>query len=67
LRGDDFSSRKLQEAMSHSDPRLTARYSHVGSEATREAVERMGRILRLGEADEVREGHHWGYQAPQAS
>jgi len=66
LAGDDFSSRKLQEAMSHSDPRLTARYSHVGSEATREAVERMGRILRLDEADEVREGHQGGYQTPRA-
>ncbi len=64
LAGEQFSSRKLQEAISHSDPRLAARYSHVGSEATREVVERMGRILRLDEADEVREGYQGGYQAP---
>lgn len=67
LAEDDFSGPKLKEAMSHSDPRLTARYSHVGSKATREAVERMGRILRLDEPDEVREGYHRGYQAPRAS
>jgi len=67
LAEDDFGMRKLQEAMSHSDPRLTARYSHVRAEATREAVERMGRILRLDEADEIREGYQGGYQAPRAS
>jgi site-specific recombinase XerD len=62
---DGMNTRKLQEALAHGDPRLTARYSHLGDEATVEVQQRIARILG-SQPDQVREGYHRGYQAPSA-
>ncbi|MHC4550418.1 MAG: tyrosine-type recombinase/integrase [Planctomycetota bacterium] len=62
---DGISSRKLQEALAHSDPKLTARYSHLSSEAMREIRQRVAHLLDPDGSDRVREnpGIPKGYQA----
>ena len=60
---DGMSSRKLQEALAHSDPKLTARYSHLNSEAMREVQQRIAQLLELNGPDRICEGYLWGYQA----
>ncbi len=62
---DGMSTRKLQEAMSHSDATLTGRYAHLDSEAMVEVQQRIGRLLDP-QPDQLREGYHRGYQGERA-
>lgn len=49
--------RALQELMGHSDPRLTARYSHLRPEGMDQAAKELGELLDLGDdLLNVREG-----------
>ncbi len=49
--------RAIQELMGHSDPRLTARYSHLKPEGMDQAARELGKLLDLGDdLLDVREG-----------
>lgn len=52
---DGVHPRKLQEALAHSDQSLTARYSHLDSEAMREIQRRMTHILDPDRANQIGE------------
>jgi integrase len=55
---DGMNTRKLQEALAHSDPSLTSRYSHLSSEAMVEVQQRIAQILKPDQPELIREGYH---------
>ena len=54
---------RYKEALAPSDLKLTARYSHLSSEAMREVQVRIARLVRTDPPERIDEGYHRGYQA----